>query len=154
MATIYLGVGSNLGNRALNIKRALVRLEDNKISVTKLSTVIETDPVGGPKQGKYLNAVLEAKTTLSPEPLRQILKAIERELGRKKTVRNGPRPIDLDILLYDRETVKTDELKIPHPQMLERDFVMKPLAEIAPEVAQELKNSAKRARELSNAHRP
>ncbi len=153
MAIVYLGIGSNLGNRALNIKKALSRLEDNKISVTKLSTVIETDPVGGPAQGKYLNAVLEAKTNLSPDPLRQLLKAIERELGRKRTVRNGPRTIDLDILLYNRETIKTDDLKIPHPRMLERDFVMTPLAEIAPELVRELRSSASTTQEFSNAPR-
>ncbi len=138
MATVYLGLGSNLGNRQENIARALGQLLENHIIVEKMSTVIETDPVGGPPQGKFLNAVLRAQTDLPPHDLLMALKSIEEKLGRVKTVKDGPRLIDVDILLYDRQKITTPELTIPHPQIFTRDFVMKPLEEIAPELAKEL----------------
>lgn len=138
MVTVYLGLGSNLGNRRLNIKKAIKRLRENRIAVTKLSTIIETNPVGGPKQGKYLNAALKAKTNLPPENLLKTLKSIEKELGRKRGIRYGPRIIDIDILLYSRKTVKAPQLIIPHPRMIMRDFVMIPLKEIAPSIAKKL----------------
>ncbi len=138
MVTVYLGLGSNLGNRALYIKKAVQRLRENRIAITKLSTVIETDPVGGPKQGKYLNAALKAKTNLSPQNLLKTLKSIEKELGRKRGIRYGPRTIDIDILLYSRKTVNAPKLTIPHPRMIMRDFVMIPLNEIAPSITKKL----------------
>ena len=135
MAIVYLGIGSNLGDRADNIKKAIDCLNQNGINVQKLSTVIETEPVGGPAQGKFLNAVLEAQTDLPPQDLNAAVKLIEKDLGRQETVRNGPRIIDIDILLYDRISITTPQLTIPHPRMLERDFVMSPLKEIAPDIA-------------------
>ena len=132
MARIYLGIGSNLGNRRENINKAIALLKDNRIKVKNVSRIIETCPVGGPKQGKFLNAALEAQTSLGPKRLLDTLKSIEIQLGRKKTIRFGPRPIDLDILFYDRANIKTRELTIPHPKIFERDFVLKPLKEIAP----------------------
>ena len=152
MAIVYLGLGSNLGDRADNIARAVTRLNQNKIQVKKLSTVIETDPVGGPKQEKFFNAVLEAQTDLSPQDLRATVKSIEKNLGRQETIRNGPRIIDIDILLYDRITVRTPQLTIPHPRMLERDFVMTPLKEIAPALASEL--TSRHNKELTHANHP
>ncbi len=134
MVRIYLGIGSNLKNRRENIRKALALLKDNKIRLRKLSRIIETDPVGGPKQGKFLNAVLEADTNLRPRKLLDTLKNIEKQLGRKKTVRFGPRTIDLDILLYDRAIINSKELIVPHPRMNERDFVLRPLREIAPNI--------------------
>lgn len=139
MAAVYLGIGSNQGNRRHHINEALARLNKNGISVSKVSSIIETDPVGGPPgQEKFLNAVIKAETDFSPEELLACLKSIERQLGRIKTVSNGPRPIDLDILLYDRLTIKLPQLIIPHPRMRGREFVMRPLKEIAPQLAEEL----------------
>ena len=147
MATIYLGLGSNLGDRHKNIASAVECLNQNGITIKKLSTIIETDPVGGPKdQGKFLNAVAKAETNLSPENLRNTLKTIEQTLGRVKTAKNGPRTIDLDILLYDMDVVNTSELIIPHPRMLNRDFVMIPLKEIAPDLAEELFHASRQKR--------
>ena len=147
MATIYLGLGSNLGDRHKNITSAVERLNQNGITIKKLSTIIETDPVGGPKdQGKFLNAVAKAETNLSPENLRSTLKTIEQALGRVKTAKNGPRTIDLDILLYDMDVINTSELIIPHPRMLNRDFVMIPLKEIAPDLVEELSHASRQKR--------
>jgi pantoate--beta-alanine ligase len=132
MAKVFLGIGSNLGNRRENIKKALALLEENKINIKKVSRIIETVPVGGPKQGKFLNLALEAETALRPHKLLKLLKNIERQLGRNDTVRFGPRKIDLDILFYDNIRINTKELIIPHPRIFERDFVLRPLGQIAP----------------------
>lgn len=132
MAIIYLGLGSNLGNRKDNIRKAVLYLKAHDIKIRKLSTIIETEPVGGPKQRKFFNAVLKGETKLLPEHLLKILKSIEKTMGRKKTVTNGPRPIDIDILLYGKRCIKKRNLIIPHPRMFERDFVIRPLKEIAP----------------------
>ena len=139
MATVYLGIGSNLGNRKKNIEDAVTSLKKNHINVLKRSTVIETDPVGGPPdQEKFLNGVLKVQTPLTPQKLLNLLKQIEQELGRAKTVLNGPRIIDLDILLYDHLKLQTPQLTLPHPRMFKRDFVMKPLKEIEPHLTEEL----------------
>lgn len=139
MAIIYLGIGSNLGNRRKNIKEAIASLNKYSINVIKSSTIIETESVGGtPGQGMFLNGVLETQTELDPYQLLHTLKQIEVKLGRKETVKNGPRLIDLDILLYNHQKLKTPQLTIPHPRMFERDFVMKPLNEIAPNLVKEL----------------
>ena len=135
MATVYLGIGSNIGDRKEYIKKAIDSLNENHIYTEELSSIIETEPDGGPPQGKFLNMVARATTTLQPAELLTTLKEIEVDLGRTKTVVNGPRTIDIDILLYDRETISTTVLTIPHPRMHERDFVMLPLAEIAPHIA-------------------
>ena len=138
MATVYLGIGSNLGNRRENVEKANGLLTKNNIEILKSSLLIETNPVGGPPQGKFLNGVLKVKTNLEPWQLLKALKSIESSLGRTKTVVNGPRTIDLDILLYDDIQLKTPDLTIPHPCMLERHFVMTPLKEIEPELYQRL----------------
>lgn len=132
LSTVYLGLGTNLGNRERNIERAIEELKQIGLTIEKLSSVIETDPVGGPPQGKFLNAVLKATTTLPPNALLTQLKFIEKKLGRVKTIVNGPRIIDIDILLYDSLHMHTPHLTIPHPKMLDRDFVMMPLKEIEP----------------------
>lgn len=139
MATIYLGLGSNMGDRAKNIARAVEELNKNGVSVKKLSTLIETDPIGFADQPKFLNAVLEAETKQTPQELHKTVKTIEKNLGRTKTFLNGPRTIDIDILLFGKETINTPELKIPHPQIFKRDFVFNPLKEIAPQIAKKLK---------------
>ena len=105
------------------------------LKVLKLSTVIETNPVSGVPQGKYLNAVLKASTIHSPEELHVITQGIERKLGRVRKTFNGPRVIDIDILLYDDIKLINQRLIIPHPRMLERSFVMQPLMEIDPHYA-------------------
>ena len=131
MVTCYLGLGSNLGNRKENIKKALEYLKSAKgVKIEKLSRIYETKPVGGPPQGKFLNAALKISASLSPVLLLKVLKKIEKQLGRKKTARFGPRPIDLDILLYADRFIYTKALQIPHPRMFEREFVLKPLREI------------------------
>jgi len=138
MTTVYLGLGSNLGDRAAYLNRAIQDMNSRGIHVRKMSSVIETDPVGGPPQGKFLNAVAECETTLTPDELYDVLKEIERSIGRVKTVQDGPRVIDLDILLYDQIKIKTPSLNIPHPKMRSRAFVMIPLREIAPNVAKDI----------------
>lgn len=132
MEICYIGIGSNLGDRRKNIMSAVKKIKSLKnTEVIKVSKIIETEPVGGPRgQGKYLNGALKIKTTLSPEILLKELKRIEIEIGRTKSVRNAPRVIDLDILLYGDKIIRTKELVIPHPRWFARDFVLKPLSEI------------------------
>lgn len=134
MATVYLGLGSNKGDRRLFIRSALYLLEQNQVPIIKTSSLLETEPVGGPPQGKFLNAVVKAHTELPPKELLILAKAIESFLGREETEVNEPRPIDIDILLYDNLCLNHPRLTIPHPRMFDRDFVIKPLKEIAPEV--------------------
>ncbi|MFA4991865.1 MAG: 2-amino-4-hydroxy-6-hydroxymethyldihydropteridine diphosphokinase [Candidatus Omnitrophota bacterium] len=130
----YIGLGSNLGDRQKNIDEAVRRLGSARgIEVKRVSSVYETEPVGGPPQGKYLNAVAEIETGLSPRELLTVTQAIEDGLGRTRTVRNGPRTIDLDILLCGGLEIDEPDLKIPHPRMKEREFVMKGLRELVDE---------------------
>lgn len=133
MAICYLGIGSNLGDRRKNIKSAIKEINALKDTrVVKASKIIETDPVGGPKgQPKFLNAALKIATRLPPPALLKNLKKIEKGIGRKKTVRYGPRAIDLDILFYADKIINRKDLKVPHPKIFEREFVLKPLLEIA-----------------------
>lgn len=132
MAICYLGIGSNLGNRKKNINLAIKKIGAlNKTKVIKLSKIIETEPVGGPgRQPKFLNAALKIRTELSPLKLLKNLKKIEKELGRTKTIRYGPRIIDLDILFYADKIINRKDLKIPHPKIFEREFVIRPLLEV------------------------
>ena len=127
-----------MGNRDENIRKALQYIEEEQMTITQRSSIIETDPVGGPPQNKYFNLVIEVETRLNPQELLKKLKSIESNLGRIKTVQDGPRPIDLDILLYGEEFINTPELTIPHSRMLKRSFVMNPLKEIAADIYQEL----------------
>jgi 2-amino-4-hydroxy-6-hydroxymethyldihydropteridine diphosphokinase len=127
----YIGIGSNLGNREKHVEDAVKKLKNIKsVKIRKISSIRETEPVGGPKQGKYLNGVIEIETELKPRELLLRLQSIEDQLGRKRTVKDGPRTIDLDILLYGDSNIDEPGLKIPHPRMAEREFVMKPLEEI------------------------
>ena len=127
----YISVGSNMGDRQQNIKSAIEKLKAAKgVIVKRVSNIYETEPVGGPPQGKYLNGAIEIDTELTPRGLLDVLLGIEKYLGRIKTVKNAPRTIDLDILLYGDEKVDESDLKIPHPRMREREFVMKPLKEL------------------------
>jgi len=138
---VYIGIGTNLGDRLKNIESAIAELKNiSGITVEKISSIIETAPIGGPCQGEYLNGVIKIKTEIKPRALLGILQNIEKKFGRKRTIRNGPRTIDLDILLYDDKVINDPDLKVPHPRMLEREFVMKPLLEIEPQIIEQIKN--------------
>lgn len=131
MVVSYLGLGSNLGNRRKNIKNALGHLKKTKgVEILKCSRIYETDPVGMPFQGKFLNGAIKINTSLKPAALLKTIKRIEKALGRKKTIRFGPRVIDIDILLYGGSVINRKELKVPHPRMFERGFVLKALREV------------------------
>lgn len=138
METIYVSLGSNIGDRARNIARAIAALGARGVRVTRQSSLYETEPVDVRGGGWFLNCVIEAETELAPLELMQALLSIERSLGRqRRLVSDGPkesRTIDLDILLFGSKVISTPELKVPHPRMAERKFVLAPFAEIAPDV--------------------
>jgi 2-amino-4-hydroxy-6-hydroxymethyldihydropteridine diphosphokinase len=133
MAVVYLALGTNLGNRHANLHRAVNAL-DAVVRITAASSVYETEPWGVTEQPRFLNMVVQGETELAPEELLRKLKSIEGALGRVASVRYGPRLIDLDILFYDDLVYSSNELQIPHPSLMERRFVLVPLAEIAPEL--------------------
>ncbi len=139
MAVVYLGLGSNVGNRGEYLHRATEKLRQAGMVILKTSSVIETHPVGGPPQGDFLNCVIQVETDLSPRELLSATSTIEQDLGRIRTIPNGPRTIDIDILLYDHQTIQEPNLIIPHPRMHDREFVMNPLREIAPKRAAQIK---------------
>ena len=132
--TVYLSLGSNVGDRAKNLQDAIAALADSGVAVQKVSSIYETEPVDLSEQPWFLNCVVEAQTELAPLDLLRTLRAIETTMGSKKLVAKGPRLIDLDILLYAKEMIGTPELRIPHPRMHLRRFVLVPLAEIAPRI--------------------
>lgn len=134
MSIVYIGIGSNLGNREENCLHAIKLLEKGGIIVKKRSSLYETEPWGVKDQPPFLNMAIEIETALKPKVLLKILKDVEKEVGRKESTKWGPRIIDLDILLIDNIVLNKDNLKIPHPFMHERDFVLRPLHEIAPSV--------------------
>ena len=132
MPTVYLSIGSNLGNREGNLRRAIAALPPSGVQVKQVSAIYETEPVDYLDQPWFLNCVLEAETDLQPPALLEVLRSIESQLGSQKEFTKGPRKIDLDILLYGNETIATPVLQVPHPRMLQRRFVLTPLAELAP----------------------
>lgn len=141
---VFIGVGSNLGKRSQNIEKAIDSLKKNPaIVVEKTSSIIETEPVGGMPQPKFLNGVVKINTEVPIRELLSVLQDIENELGRKRIQKNGPRVIDLDILLYGDKVIDELDLKVPHPKMLEREFVMRPLLEIEPQILSKVKNIRK-----------
>lgn len=130
---VYLGLGSNLGDCRKNLERAIRLIDDRVGQVTRQSSFIETEPWGFESPNKFMNAVILCETTKTPREVLKLTQQIERDMGRrKKSVAGGyaDRPIDIDILLYDDLNVDEPDLKIPHPLMHERDFVMRPLNEI------------------------
>ena len=137
LADVFLGLGSNLGDRASNLAAARSALSRGVIGIVAESSVYQTEPWGPVPQGRYLNQVLRATSELAPRDLLAKLLEIERALGRDRTreERYGPRTIDLDILLYGEREVREPDLQIPHPRMVERAFVLVPLAEIAPDLS-------------------
>ncbi|ADQ03757.1 2-amino-4-hydroxy-6-hydroxymethyldihydropteridine pyrophosphokinase [Caldicellulosiruptor owensensis OL] len=126
---VFLGLGSNLGDRDENIKKAIEHLKD-KVRIEKLSSIIETEPYGFVDQPKFLNCVLKGTTLLSPFELLEFVLEIENKMGRKRLFKWGPRNIDIDILFYDDWVIDTEKLKIPHPELHKRLFVLEPLCEI------------------------
>jgi 2-amino-4-hydroxy-6-hydroxymethyldihydropteridine diphosphokinase len=132
MTTVYIALGTNVGDRERNLREALRLLVEAGIRILKISSIYETEPVDYLEQAWFLNAALEAQTDLPARDLLQSLRAIESAIGSKKPFAKGPRLIDLDLLLYGTDTIATPELQVPHPRMLERRFVLVPLAEIAP----------------------
>jgi 2-amino-4-hydroxy-6-hydroxymethyldihydropteridine diphosphokinase len=130
--TVYLSLGSNVGDRVKNLRVAIAALHDAGLRVKKVSSFYETEPVDMREQPWFLNCVLEGETEVPALELLQALRGIETRMGSKKLVPKGPRLIDVDILLYGQETIDTPELQVPHPRMHLRRFVLVPLAEIAP----------------------
>jgi 2-amino-4-hydroxy-6-hydroxymethyldihydropteridine diphosphokinase len=129
---VFLGLGSNLGDREAAIEGALARLAGRGFRAMLRGSLWLTEPVGGPPQGFFLNAVAGGETSLTPEALLEACLATEREMGRVRAERNGPRTIDVDILFFGDERRDAPGLVIPHPRLPERRFVLAPLAEIAP----------------------
>jgi len=131
MSVAYIGIGSNLGDREFNCKQAIGLLRQKGTTVRKESSLYETKPWGVRDQPLFLNMAIEIETDLKPFELLRTLKDIENEMGREETFLWGPRRIDLDILLYDNNIVDEEGLRIPHPHMQDREFVLRPLCEIA-----------------------
>ena len=133
MTTVYLSLGSNMGERAENIARAIAALGRRGVRVTLESSLYETEPLEIREQAWFLNCAIAGETELSPRRLMEVLLEIEREMGRERIVAKGPRLIDMDISMYGEDIVREPGLEVPHPRMAERKFVLVPLAEIAGE---------------------
>jgi 2-amino-4-hydroxy-6-hydroxymethyldihydropteridine diphosphokinase len=131
MHTIYLGLGTNLGDRAANLQAAVAGLA-KKLNVTAVSPIYETPPWGITDQPDFLNMCLTAETDLPPNELLALLKTLEKEIGRAPGERWGPRLIDIDLLFYANQIIETEKLTIPHPELPERAFVLRPLVDVAP----------------------
>jgi 2-amino-4-hydroxy-6-hydroxymethyldihydropteridine diphosphokinase len=131
---VYLSLGSNIGDREANLRKAVERLAACGVRVLHTSRIYETEPVGYKYQAWFLNQVVEAETVLFPLQLLTGIGRVERELGRVRTFRNGPRTVDIDILFYGATIVETTRLQIPHPRLAERRFVLVPLAELVPDL--------------------
>lgn len=134
MTTVYLSLGSNLGIRDANLKRAVELLHSPELRVVRISPVYETAPLEMPDQPWFLNIVVAAETTLTARELLARTREAEKGVGRKPAAPKGPRKVDIDILLYGTESVDEEDLKIPHPAMRERRFVLEPLVDVAPEL--------------------
>ena len=130
--TVFLSLGSNLGDRAANLRAGIDGLAAVGVRVRKVSSLYETEPKDFLEQPWFLNCVAEAETSLTPLELLRAARGIETRLGSKKEFLKGPRLLDIDILLYADGTIDLPELEVPHPRMLQRNFVLAPLAEIAP----------------------
>ena len=143
MTDVYLGVGSNLGDKQENIRKALELLQE-QCEVRAVSSLYNTEPVGFADQDWFLNGVGKIETELAPADLRSFLRSIEERLGKKSIRKNGPRTIDLDILFYGTRTINEVGLTIPHPRLHERLFVLAPLEEICPDFVHPLLNRSVR----------
>lgn len=134
MHTAYIAMGSNLGNKEANIRCALNLLQQSGVQIIRVSTLINTEPYGVTDQPVFCNGVCCIKTELDPRSLLKLLLATEKKMGRVRLRHWGERNIDLDLLLYEDISITSDELVLPHPDMQNRDFVLIPMAEIAPEI--------------------
>jgi len=133
MATAFVGIGSNLGDRETNIRRAIELLSaEDGVEVVAVSEIRETDPVGTVEQGPFLNGAVKVESSLGPRELLDRLLSVENRLGRVRSERWGPRTIDLDLLLYGRERLDEAGLTVPHPRLHERRFALEPLADLDP----------------------
>lgn len=131
---IYIGLGSNLGDRLANIRKAIELMEEEGIEIIDESSIYETEPVGYKEQGWFLNSVVKGRTELSSRRLWERLEKIEKSMGREREIKWGPRIIDLDILFYGNEILNGKQLQIPHSELHKRKFVLVPLAEVAPKL--------------------
>lgn len=134
MTTVFLGLGSNLGDRQAALASAVAGLQAGGVKILRSSSVYETQPVGLADQPWFLNLVVKGETDLDPGALLDLVGRIESDLGRTRAVRWGPRTVDIDILLYGAETITTDRLRIPHPELASRRFALEPLVEIQPDL--------------------
>ncbi len=134
MKIVYLALGSNVGNREEHLRKALEKLQARDLRLRRASGLYETEPVGLREQSWFLNQVAEFETELFPMQLLHRTQRVENALGRRRTIVNGPRTIDIDIVLYGNAIVKAPKLEIPHPRYRERRFVLEPLAELDPEL--------------------
>jgi 2-amino-4-hydroxy-6-hydroxymethyldihydropteridine diphosphokinase len=135
---VYIAMGSNVGDRAAMLARAVEEMSRAGLHVLRQSSLYATQPVGGPPQAWFLNAVVEAETDWMPLRLLHTLQKIERAMGRRRTVTRGPRTLDLDILFYGGSVIRSRELEVPHPRLPLRRFVLAPLAELAPSLSHPL----------------
>lgn len=134
MHTVYLSLGSNVGDRQRHLNDALDLLRAAGVDIVRVSTVYETEPQELRTQPWFLNLVAEGRTRLYPVQLLHTIQRVERRLGRKRLVDKGPRTIDIDILLFGNSVIDTEELQVPHPRMADRRFVLEPLAELKPDL--------------------
>ncbi|MBI2710830.1 MAG: 2-amino-4-hydroxy-6-hydroxymethyldihydropteridine diphosphokinase [Actinobacteria bacterium] len=136
MTRAFLGLGTNLGDRVQNLRQGVASLSrpGSGVSVVGVSPVYETEPVGGPEQGPFLNVVVEVDSAIDPRRLLALAMRVEREAGRVRDVRWGPRTLDVDVLWIDGVRLDEPELTVPHPRLWERRFVLAPLAELAPDL--------------------
>lgn len=131
---VYLGLGSNIGDREAELRTAVRKLDAYDFRIRKVSPVFESEPMYMTDQPPFLNAVVQAETTLFPMRLLLRIANLEKQMGRRRLAKNGPRNIDIDILLFGRFVVNTPQLQIPHPRMPERRFVLEPMVELAPDL--------------------
>ena len=141
--TVYLGLGSNMGNRKDNLDKGL-ELLSQRVKLGQTSSVYDTEPAGNAKQPRFLNLVCQIYTRLAPMELLTLVKGIESKLGRTPGEPDAPRPLDIDILFYGTQIINSPRLIIPHPRLIERDFVLVPLAEIAPDLVHPVTNQTTR----------
>lgn len=131
MTKVYVGLGSNLGDPEANVRSAILALHDF-VTVRRISSLYRTEPVGLKEQPEFINCVLSGDTDLTPSELVERFRAVEDDMGRERDVPMGPRPIDLDLLLYGDWIIREPDVEVPHPRMAERRFVLEPLSEISP----------------------
>lgn len=132
MANVLIGIGSNIGERKENIGKAISLLKE-KCRILKMSPLYETEPIGYRYQEWFLNCAIKVKTSLKPQELLDFLQSIEKRLGRVRTIKNGPRTVDLDMLFYGKKIINESNLIVPHPRLHKRLFVLKPLKDICPD---------------------